>query len=316
MGCATEMPPVSHAFKQARVGTGLHRNWHPPLRLSSNWGSVNKRQDICCNVNERSAHGALLSTVKHRMQAILEANSVFELRSSIMAAYADFGFHAAYFVAPVTRDRSEGRALTNVGFSMDFEAAFRDSGGAIDPLPDIALAAGGVVRVDRDGAIGGRAADGLQPTEAAYLSRFVEWGMADGVGAIAFGPGGRAGFTYVAGRIDEGAILAADVAGIRTVAVMSYQRYCQLIDRETEASAQLSPRELEILHWMARGKSNSVIAEILGISAATVGTYMRRIFSKLGRNDRTSAVLAGVEKGYVSPSPNAPPSAMRRAGGG
>jgi DNA-binding CsgD family transcriptional regulator len=36
----------------------------------------------------------------------------------------------------------------------------------------------------------------------------------------------------------------------------------------------LTPREDEILFWIARGKSNAEIGEILGISAATVGKHL------------------------------------------
>ncbi len=46
--------------------------------------------------------------------------------------------------------------------------------------------------------------------------------------------------------------------------------------------------------WVTRGKSNSVIGSILGISASTVDTYMRRIFRKLDVTDRTSAAMRAI----------------------
>ena len=51
---------------------------------------------------------------------------------------------------------------------------------------------------------------------------------------------------------------------------------------------------------MARGKSNGVIAEILGISDHTVDTLVRRVFAKLGVGDRISAAIKGIGAGLVT----------------
>ena len=50
---------------------------------------------------------------------------------------------------------------------------------------------------------------------------------------------------------------------------------------------------------MARGKSNPDIATILGISAETVDTYVRRLYPKLGVHDRVTAVAEGIARGLV-----------------
>lgn len=63
--------------------------------------------------------------------------------------------------------------------------------------------------------------------------------------------------------------------------------------------AALTPRERDILAWVARGKSNSVIGDVLGISPHTVDTHLRRIYAKLGVSDRISAALAGVGIGLI-----------------
>ncbi len=52
----------------------------------------------------------------------------------------------------------------------------------------------------------------------------------------------------------------------------------------------LTPREAEVLHWMAEGKRNSEIAIILGISERTVGKHRDHLFTKLGVETRTAAV--------------------------
>lgn len=63
--------------------------------------------------------------------------------------------------------------------------------------------------------------------------------------------------------------------------------------------AALTPREREVLTWVARGKTNRDIADILGMSHRTVNKHLEHIFEKLGVETRAAAaalaspVLAG-----------------------
>ncbi|CAN5804179.1 N/A [soil metagenome] len=57
----------------------------------------------------------------------------------------------------------------------------------------------------------------------------------------------------------------------------------------------ISPREAEVLLWMAQGKSNGDIALICGISLGTVKKHANHIFEKLGVEGRTSATLRALE---------------------
>lgn len=54
----------------------------------------------------------------------------------------------------------------------------------------------------------------------------------------------------------------------------------------------LSPREAEVLVWIARGKSNRDVGEILDLSTRTVTKHVEQIFQKLGVENRTAAALA------------------------
>lgn len=56
----------------------------------------------------------------------------------------------------------------------------------------------------------------------------------------------------------------------------------------------LTPREKDVLLFLAEGKSNRQIAAELNISASTVKTHLRSIYSKLGVSNRTQAGLAGL----------------------
>lgn len=57
----------------------------------------------------------------------------------------------------------------------------------------------------------------------------------------------------------------------------------------------LTLREAEVLSWVARGKSNTDIAEILCISPRTVHKHLERIFVKLGVDSRSSATSVALQ---------------------
>lgn len=53
----------------------------------------------------------------------------------------------------------------------------------------------------------------------------------------------------------------------------------------------LTTRESEVLVWIAKGKSNRDIGEILGLSARTVNKHLEQIYVKLGVENRASAAV-------------------------
>ncbi len=56
-----------------------------------------------------------------------------------------------------------------------------------------------------------------------------------------------------------------------------------------EVTHRLSPREREVLDWIASGKSNDEVARILGVSVHTVKNHVKHILAALGVDNRTSA---------------------------
>lgn len=57
----------------------------------------------------------------------------------------------------------------------------------------------------------------------------------------------------------------------------------------------LSPRVAEALLWVAQGKTNSEIAQILGITESTVKKHLLEIFQKLNVETRSAAALRAIE---------------------
>ncbi len=60
-------------------------------------------------------------------------------------------------------------------------------------------------------------------------------------------------------------------------------------------SLGLTKREMEVLRWVAQGKSNGDIGIILECSARTVQKHLERIYIKLGVETRTAAAARALE---------------------
>lgn len=74
--------------------------------------------------------------------------------------------------------------------------------------------------------------------------------------------------------------------------------------RETPAPAwvaRLTGREADVLRLMAAGLTNAEIAGRLAVGPATAKTHVAAILAKTGARDRTQAVIAAYESGFITP---------------
>jgi LuxR family transcriptional regulator/LuxR family quorum-sensing system transcriptional regulator CciR len=143
----------------------------------------------------------------------------------------------------------------------------------------------------------------LSPEQKDYMKRAHAADLGDGVAMQVFGPGFRNG--YFGLGFGEGhfqRLTRLQIAVLQIAAQMTHACYCDLTPQIAHG-VELSRREREVLNLVARGKSNLVIADILGISRHTVGTLLRRIYDKLEVTDRTSAAIRGVGAGLIQMPP-------------
>ncbi|HEX6338379.1 MAG TPA: response regulator transcription factor [Jiangellaceae bacterium] len=73
-------------------------------------------------------------------------------------------------------------------------------------------------------------------------------------------------------------------------------------DEQALAAARLTERESEVLRLMAAGLSNTEIAERLVVGVETVKTHVGNVLAKLDARDRTQAVIAAYESGFITPA--------------
>lgn len=165
----------------------------------------------------------------------------------------------------------------------------------LDIVPRSALAAGMPIRwsdIWRNSELTSEERDFLRAMRAIDFS--------DGFSMPCYGPNSRNAVVGIGKMSPDCDIGPSHLALLHFAAQAAHLRICALFADEVTRDRQLSTREKEILDWVARGKSNSVIADILAISPGTVDTYMRRIYEKLEVSDRTSAAVKGVGLGLIA----------------
>jgi LuxR family transcriptional regulator/LuxR family quorum-sensing system transcriptional regulator CciR len=135
--------------------------------------------------------------------------------------------------------------------------------------------------------------------ERTFLETFKAAKIGDGVGIPVYGPNGRMGQCGLGFRPGVRRLDPAMLKEYQWACQLAHLRYCTLLMPTLGPLPELSPREKDVLAWVARGKSNPTIGDILGISVHTVDAHLRRIYLKLGVFDRISAAVRGIGIGLI-----------------
>ena len=111
------------------------------------------------------------------------------------------------------------------------------------------------------------------------------------------------GIDYVTKPIRTDEVLARVAAHLRTARSLRAARELpterpQLSAAQTQAALSsrylLTEREVEVLQWVACGKTNRDIGDILGLSPRTVNKHLEHVYVKLGVETRTAAAAVAI----------------------
>lgn len=119
------------------------------------------------------------------------------------------------------------------------------------------------------------------------------------------GPGqAKALFTVATNLPDEEFVklFAARRHEVHLVATYLHERMLELgLFDMTTSNLHLTPREIEVLTWTARGKTRWDISEILGISETTVKSHIDSACRKLNTSNKTHATAVALVHGLIIP---------------
>ena len=94
--------------------------------------------------------------------------------------------------------------------------------------------------------------------------------------------------------------LTSMLASLQLMAVHAQDAALRLFaPPSTFRDPKLTPRELEVLKWSARGKTGAEMARILDVSEHTVVFHTRNLLVKLGANSKHHAVLNAMALGLI-----------------
>lgn len=139
----------------------------------------------------------------------------------------------------------------------------------------------------------------LTDDQAQFLKRLEGQHLGDGLAVHVYGPNFRHAYVGLGLGNMRDRLTGAVMVELNCMAQIAHLRFIELTPEGAAPPRALSVREREVLTWIARGKSNSVIADILNLSPHTVDTLVRRIFDKLQVTDRTTAAIQGLGGGIL-----------------
>lgn len=118
---------------------------------------------------------------------------------------------------------------------------------------------------------------------------------------------------YLTKPVDKAELLRAIHSRLARVEQLARREFALGFDSsEPLLKLGLTPRVAEALLWVAQGKTNSEIAQILGISQSTVKKHLLEIFQTLNVETRSAAALRAIEA-LASPAPANTPQSRPRA---
>jgi DNA-binding CsgD family transcriptional regulator len=126
-----------------------------------------------------------------------------------------------------------------------------------------------------------------------------EFGLTDGLHIPIVCPHRDTAFATLSGR-DVDTSPAARIS-LHAIMLFTYSRLVRLHALPQPATAKLTSREADCLSWVAQGKTDAEIGEILSISENTAHWHIEQAKRKFGVATRIQAVVEALQKGCIAP---------------
>ena len=233
--------------------------------------------------------------VESILKEIAQAQTMARLWRLVRKYFRDHGFGAGSYYLLRTASNQPAAIPSSFGYSREFKERYTSLDfQKLDVVPRRVIALGKPMSwSDIWDSLP------LSPEEQEFRTTMREVTTQPGVAFPCYGPRNRNACVTLS-KFEPGVEKDQEyLRAMQSVAQAAHMRMCEFFEYGRD-SCSLSSREKEILGWVAYGKSNSVIAEILQISPDTVDTYMRRIYRKFEVYDRTSAAIKGVGMGLIA----------------
>ena len=137
-----------------------------------------------------------------------------------------------------------------------------------------------------------------EPRGAELMRLRQEFGFGRAMVVPAWGEEGQKCCVSMSGRRPE--LDGCTWPAVHLMASYAFHRVSQLRSRGAVRKPELTPREHEVLTWVAHGKSAWEIGEILAIAKRTVDEHAQTAFRKLGAVNRTHAVALALRDRLIA----------------
>ena len=147
--------------------------------------------------------------------------------------------------------------------------------------------------------------DDFTEDQKTVFNEATEFGIQTGGTVPIHGPGlAKALFTVTSSMSEEAfaKLFAARRHEVHLIATYAHERLMEInIQNPLPTNFMLTPRELEVMTWTARGKTKWEISEVLAISETTVKTHLDNACRKLGVSNKTHATAVVLIHGLIIP---------------
>ena len=217
-----------------------------------------------------------------------------ELFALLRDFFGNLGFGALAYLLPSKTD--PGRIeMVAFGYPQGWMDKYQaESFDMVDPFPRLVARGGHPIRLSAISK-----GQSLSREQNSFLDQARSHGMTDGLLVPTFGPRQHLAL-FGLGQIENSSVLDnANVHGLQAVAQAAHIQLDRFEASGATSRPNLSNREVSIIHWIALGKTNGEIADILDLRTPTVATYIKRIFQKLDVTDRSAAASKAIKAGII-----------------